>query len=633
MTEQPEKVDLSTSDLAAANRDALAALFPGVLADGVLDATRLGELLDMPVTAPADGRERFGLMWAGKQEAVRSLLTPSRGTLVPDLERSVDFDNAKNVFIEGDNLEVLKLLQKAYNDRVKLIYIDPPYNTGNDFVYNDDFSDGLRGYLEYTGQLDSEGHRRAASPEVSGRRHSRWLSMMYPRLVLARNLLSQAGVLLCSINDAEFPNLLGLMKEIFGEENFLATFIWTNDGNIEQQSAVKVNHEYIVAFARNAEKVARPSVIDLNIPEDSKLYNDQIENSITKNGPKNPESTVTLPVGFPATPDEFTLAPRDDKYPHILDRVEVKDGQLVQPARLRSGWSSRRLLDLFIENGFVPIEDQEGKQSWFGLTGTGAIYGYKKRSDSQGHVLTVLRNLGTTKASSSLLQKRWGVVFDFPKPERLIQYIVSVFTTGDELVLDFFAGSGTTAHAVALQNAADGSSRRCISVNIPEPVAADSAAAKAGFTTVSEITLRRLEGVISDVPNASDLGLRVLTLGTSAFIAGVDSGSEGQFNLGELTLIEQQPDMDAVLVEVLLKEGVTLDCSISRDTIGTRPIATSAGVSLVQSTDLDDEVVAGALAGGQRVVVFLEDGFAGRDTVKANAFTRARELGITMKAV
>jgi adenine-specific DNA-methyltransferase len=457
--------------------------------------------------------------------------------------------------------------------------------------------------------------------------------MMYPRLILARNLLAQNGILLCSINDAEFPNLVSLLKEVFGDENFVATFVWNNDGNIEQQSALKVNHEYIVAFARSGENLERPAVIDLNIPEDSKLYNAQIENSITKNGPKNPESTVTLPAGFPAALDAFSLEPRNDQYPHILDPVEVKDGSLVRPARLRSGWSSRRLLDLFIENGFVPIEDQEGKQSWFALTGTGAIYGYKKRSDSQGHVLTVLRNLGTTKASSSRLQTKWGVVFDFPKPERLIQYLVSVFTADDDVVLDFFAGSGTTAHAVALANAADDFERRCISINIPEPVAADSAAGKAGFTTVSEITLRRLQGVLADVPGASDLGLRVLTLEESAFLAGVQVDSEGQLELTESTLVDQDPDMDAVLLEVLLKEGVALDRPISRYSIESHPIATSAGVSVVQSTAVDNQVVDASLARGERVVVFLEDGFAGRDTVKANAFIRARELGITMKTV
>ncbi len=227
MAEDPAKVELSSPDLAGESRARFEELFPGVIADGVLDASRLGELLDIDVTAPAEGRERFGLMWAGKQDAIRSLLTPSRGALVPDLDRSVDFDNAKNVFIEGDNLEVLKLLQKAYNDKVKLIFIDPPYNTGNDFVYQDDFRDGMRGYLGFTGQLDEEGMRVSTSGEaILGRRHSRWLSMIYPRLVLARNLLRQDGAIFVTIDDNEGANLRSVMDEVFGPENFLANIAW-----------------------------------------------------------------------------------------------------------------------------------------------------------------------------------------------------------------------------------------------------------------------------------------------------------------------------------------------------------------------------------------------------------------------
>jgi adenine-specific DNA-methyltransferase len=227
MPEEPAKVDLATPDLSAEKRSAFEELFPGVIADGVLDASRLGELLDIDVTAPAEGRERFGLMWAGKHEAVRSLLTSSRGALVPDIERSVGIDTAQNVFIEGDNLEVLKLLQKAYNDKVKLIFIDPPYNTGHDFVYNDDFRDGLRGYLEFTGQLDDEGKRVSTSSDaLLGRRHSRWLSMMYPRLVLARNLLRRDGAIFVTIDDNEGANLRSLMDEVFGPENFLANIAW-----------------------------------------------------------------------------------------------------------------------------------------------------------------------------------------------------------------------------------------------------------------------------------------------------------------------------------------------------------------------------------------------------------------------
>jgi adenine-specific DNA-methyltransferase len=174
-------------------------------------------MLDVEPSVAPDGRERFGLMWAGKNEAVRSLLTPSRATLLPDFDKSVDFDKARNVFIEGDNLEVLKVLQKAYNDKVKVIYIDPPYNTGKDFVYSDDFSDGLRAYLEYSGQLDADGLRTTASTEALGRRHSRWLSMIYPRLVLARNVLTQDGVIFISIDDNEVANLKAVCNEVFGE--------------------------------------------------------------------------------------------------------------------------------------------------------------------------------------------------------------------------------------------------------------------------------------------------------------------------------------------------------------------------------------------------------------------------------
>src|SRR4051794_15120309 len=248
MNVETEKVDLESPDLAAAKRAAFDELFPGVFADGVLDATRLGELLDSEVSAQTDGRERFGLMWAGKQDAVRSLLTPSRGTLIPELDESIDFDNADHVFVEGDNLEVLKLLQKAYNDRIKLIYIDPPYNTGsNDFIYPDNFGDTTRGYLEYTGQLDKEGNRTSASADMLGRRHSRWLSMMYPRLVLARNLLTQDGAIFVSIDDNEVANLRAIMDEIFGSENFVAQVVWQkvySPMNNRQQFAVV--HDYVL---------------------------------------------------------------------------------------------------------------------------------------------------------------------------------------------------------------------------------------------------------------------------------------------------------------------------------------------------------------------------------------------------
>lgn len=287
MSDEPEKVDLETPDLVADHRAALAHLFPGVLDDGVLDVAKLSELLDTPLAQTTDGRERYGLQWAGKADAVRSLLTPSRGALIPDLDRSINFDDAKHVFIEGDNLEVLKLLQKAYNDRVKLIYIDPPYNTGNDFVYNDNFRDGLQGYLAYTGQLDEGGNRTSATIERSGRRHSRWLSMMYPRLFLARNLLAPDGLILISIDDNEYPRLVLLLDEIFGEENYATTFIWQKK---KKPSFLHANvgslTEYVLCVTRDSTQTF-PFSIDVTTA--GKKY--------PLNNAGNPLATLTFPAG------------------------------------------------------------------------------------------------------------------------------------------------------------------------------------------------------------------------------------------------------------------------------------------------------------------------------------------------
>jgi len=218
VSESPERISISTESPSESILNSLRSLIPGAIQDGVIDAQKLAELSGLEVAGLKNGVERFGLMWAGKSKAVEALQAASIAALAPDMENSINWDTAENVFIEGDNLEVLKLLQKAYNDQVKLIYIDPPYNTGNDFVYNDDFSEPLKHYLEVTGQVDSEGNRLVANTEVSGRKHSNWLSMMYPRLVLARNILREDGVIFISIDDNEIAELRLLMDEIFGPE-------------------------------------------------------------------------------------------------------------------------------------------------------------------------------------------------------------------------------------------------------------------------------------------------------------------------------------------------------------------------------------------------------------------------------
>ena len=428
-----DKLKMHSPDLTKRNIDKIAELFPTVITEALgddgepvrgidFDLLRQ-ELSDHVVEGP---QERYHLDWPGKREALFAANAPIAKTLRPMREKSVDFDTTRNLFIEGDNLDSLKLLQESYLGKISLIYIDPPYNTGKDLIYNDSFAKSTEEFLVRSDQVDDMGRQLVINTDSRGRFHSDWLSMVYPRLKLARNLLADYGVLLISINDIEVGNLKRIAEEIFGDANFVTQFIWLNEGNVDQQSKIKGVHEYILAFARNIESLRRPNVIDPNITEDSKLYREQIENSITKNGAANPPSAVTLPAGFPADFSDGEIAPRSNRFPQILDKIVVKEGALLQPARLCSGWSSRNLLDLFIANGCVPIADAEGRETKFELRRSGAIYGLKRRADSQGHVLSVLRNLGTTKQNSSMLRS-WGVQFSYPKPVFLIEYLIRIF--------------------------------------------------------------------------------------------------------------------------------------------------------------------------------------------------------------
>ncbi len=619
MTEQPERVDLSTPDLAAANRDALIALFPGVLADGILDATRLGDLLEIPVSGPADGRERFGLMWAGKQEAVRSLLTPSHGTLVPDMERSVDFDNGKNVFIEGDNLEVLKLLQRAYNDKVKMIYIDPPYNTGNDFVYNDDFSDGLQGYLEFTGQVDVDGNRHAAAADTSGRLHSRWLSMMYPRLVLARNLLTQDGFIFISISDIEGSNLRLLCDEVFGAENRIETFIWQSIFRPSNMSKrVRRNAEYILCYARDA-TLAHELV--------ERYQDPQGEASLTQNN--NAERELTFPAG------SLECFIPDGRHQRgevgavcLMDELVVEDRRNAAPVRIRGRFKwSQAYLDDEIAKGvylciksesMIPYYRKDYKQT--ALRPTKIL-----PRDLVGDVLEANAEVGPLIGDG---------VFDYPKPTSLLRLLIRIAGVGpDDLVLDFFAGSGTTAHAVALENGDDDGNRRSISINIPEPTSLGSAAFRAGYHTVSEICCRRIIAALNAAEAPGTSGLRVFKLGASHFRREDDRPRDVLLDLVPETLANADAPAVDLAVEIFVGEGIMLESPIEilGSTSGT--VLSSGGVTAVISPKLSEEVVDLSFAQRPRVVVFLEDGFSNSDTLKVNALTRARELGITTKTV
>lgn len=637
MTDEPDKVDLETPDLAAENRAALSELFPGLLDDGVLDAAKLSELLDTPVAQVADGRERYGLQWAGRQEAQTALLAPSRAALAPRVDTPPGFDSAKNVFIEGDSLEVLKLLQKAYNDAIKFIYIDPPYNTGNDFVYADDFNDGLKAYLEYTGQTDESGNRTSAKSDATGRRHSKWLSMMYPRLVLARNLLTEDGVLAISIDENEVHQLKLLLDDhVFGPENHVNTFIWVSNlkGRQISDGGAVGTHEYILLYARNIERLQqfRGSQSELSklMPSVYKGsgYKERADDRgpyVTKNELYNTNGkfnertapTMVFRIHYNPTTGEVEVSDVDDPtvfpgFVTAMPHTNRRPGVNWHAWR----WSRKKVLEEHQDLEFV-VKD-------------GKLRIWTKIRDVDG---TALKDLvigpSTTTGQSDLEALGLARMFDTPKPVSLLRVLVSATTSSGDTVLDFFAGSGSTGHAVALQNSLDGADRRWLMINLPEPVNPESEAATAGFEKVSDITLRRLTTVLETVHRASDAGLRALTLMPSNFRQ--QDSDQSELDLSPTTLLSTR--WDAVALEVLLAEGVSLDEKWERHEAAGGEIVEADGVAVVLSDKVDNALVEAALNLAPRVVVFMEDGFAGADAVKANAFTNAKNAGITMKTV
>lgn len=465
-----------------------------------------GHIVEGPV-------ERYQLNWPGKREALLAANAPIAKTLRPVREESVNFDTTENLFIEGDNLDALKLLQETYLGKVKMIYIDPPYNTGSDFIYNDDFAENSDEYLVRSNQKDEEGNRLIANSESNGRFHSDWLSMMYPRLKLARNLLSDDGVIFISIDDGEVHNLRKACDEIFGERNFVATLVWNTDGHTDNQLDVKVNHEYVLLYSKDRSSAILQPVVDPNTRKESNLWKGYAENSITKNGRGNPPSEVTLPVGFPCAVEvlrlpEMKVGPAffaevatqgwisrsmTDKwnitYPVRLDEILVSDSVLQKSCRVYSGWANVNKLKAFIENNCEPLIEEDGELSFY-LSEKGVIYYLRKRAKAS-NILSVLRNFGTTERMRSELEDE-GLFFDYPKPKELLRYLGAIGSADTDIVLDFFAGSATTAHAVMQLNAEDGGNRKFILVQLPEECEPKSEAFKAGYTTIADIAKERI---------------------------------------------------------------------------------------------------------------------------------------------
>ncbi len=437
------------------------------------------------------------LDWIGKKAVVNHHREVPYRLLHCEKSKSAGNPDAGSLLVQGDNLEALKALLPYYAGEVGFIYIDPPYNTGNEsWVYNDNV-----GSAEIQAWLGKVVGREAE--DLS--RHDKWLCMMYPRLRLLYDFLEEGGVLACSINDVEFPRFRMLLESVFGANNFLGCFIWVNEGNIDNQSRIKTNHEYIIVFGKHESKFVPGGIIDPNIEDDSKLLNEKIRNTIVKNGPRNPISEILLPAGFPASFEEGTINQPDneDFWPKFEGTVAVKDWKVVSDVRVQSGWSSKTQCEMFIAAGFADILDRRGLKTRFNITPTGAVFIEKDRGDNQSHILTVLNGLGTVQEASATLT-RFGVNFDYPKPIRLISFLIKALCPDrDAIIMDSFAGSGTTGHAVLDLNHEDGGNRRFILIEMDGKIS-------------GSVTSPRLKAVIAKQADES-AGFRFCDLGEPLF--------------------------------------------------------------------------------------------------------------------
>jgi adenine-specific DNA-methyltransferase len=540
-------------------KEKLLALCPEIFQDGKLSVEALQTLLPDELEDEGQQREHFGLNWPGKMQARQlALRKPVGSTLAPCPGDGINEETTQNVFIEGDNLEVLKLLREAYSDQVKMIYIDPPYNTGRDMIYKDKFKESNADYLSKTGQQAGQ-TLLVANPKSEGRFHSNWLSFIYPRFRIAKDLLTDDGIIFISIDENEYANLKLVGDEIFGSENLLASFSWKSEGNFDNQAKVKVIHEYILAYCKNIDSFPHPPTIDPTVDEGSKLFNSEIRNTLVKNGPKNPYSPVSLPTGFPCSFASGVIKARRTAYPHYAEDVIVNNYQLQNPTIASSGWSSKAMLTSFIEGGLKPIVDNKEQETSFYLTRTGAIEMVKQRT-FKSHVVSLLTKLGNTQSTSAQLA-RDGVYFDYPKPVELLKYLISMNQGDDFIVLDFFAGSGTTAQAVLEANNTDQGNRKFICVQLPEPVKVDSLAAQAGFKNIAQQCVKRIKIACTafkakDKSEANlDFGFKVYGQVASNFnVAKSYTGSD----VGQLTLGFQQAT-DKPLAEGWTKAGLTTE--------------------------------------------------------------------------
>lgn len=607
-----EKMSGKSLDLLEKNIDIIQKMFPEVMTEEEfngkverkIDFDKLRLLLGDDVS---DREERYELRWNGKNDAIRFAQTPSNGTLRPDKESSKNWNDTENLYIEGDNLEVLKLLQKSYFGKIKMIYIDPPYNTGKDFVYKDDFKDKTKKYLEQTGQS------AVVNTESNGRYHTDWLNMMYPRLKVARNLLKDDGVIFISIDDNEVHNLRKICDEIFGEDNFISNICHKNRDGVSNDKIISSNHNHILFYAKNY------SIIHSQRDE----------------------------YGIKRTEEDFKNYNKDDfdgKGPYTLNPVTgpggaMKGNPYYEVLGIKNYWrfGKERMEKMIKEGTVVKINNNLYQKTY-----KSNMMGKKKGAT------TWWDSVGTTASGSKEIKKLFNkTVFDYSKPTSLLEYIINYCKEGkDDIVMDFFSGSATTAHAVMQLNAEDGGNRKFIMVQLPEITPEKSEARKAGYENICEIGKERIcrAGDMIVNENKDKEGIEDLDIGFKVF--KLDSSNikewDPDYENLEYSLFERQDIIkmgrtnEDLLYEIIIKMGIEPTVGIEEIKFGEKIIYNiGMGALLICLEDEITEDLVAEIPNHKSIidemdtkVVFKESGFR-TDSAKMNAIQKLKQFGIT----
>ena len=609
-----EKLKMQTTDGVQDNISRIAELFPECITEvndqmgGVkrsVDFDKLRQLLSSDIVE--GNEERYQFTWPDKRKAILAANAPISATLRPCPEESVNFDTTQNLYIEGDNLDVLKCLKETYLHKVKMIYIDPPYNTGNDFVYEDDFAESAAEYLANSGQFDEQGNRLVTNTESNGRFHTDWLNMIYPRLKVARDLLTEDGVIFISIDDNEVENLRKVCDEIYGEGNFVANMVWQSTAGSNTGTDIVTITENILVYVKN-------------------------KKAFKFDGSLSSECDYTLVDEYENERGKYSLDKMDRRVgSHYSDALNypiiMPDGTLRYPGgfseKSKEGWNylwSKTKVDWGIKNGFIQFKQTNG--IW-------AVYNKRYfKVDNEGNRIErsiPFRNLitsdmfNTAQGTSEIRNLFTDRPFDFPKPSGLIKYLLltAVRTNKNSIILDFFSGSATTAHAVMQLNAEDGGNRKYIMVQLPELTDEKSEAYKAGYKNICEIGKERIRRagakIKADSPLTTqhlDTGFRVLKLDSSnmkeVFYSPNDTAQQDLFAL--VDNVKDDRTSEDLLFQVMLELGATLDSKIEESVVDGKTIYNIADGYLVACFDqkVTDEVVT-AIAKMQPMYAVLRD--------------------------